>query len=78
MIAAINTKIDRDIKEKATEILKSKGINMTDYLRQAIMRVVEDGEIPFKLHIPNDATVAAMKESNEIMKRMKKKYEGVL
>lgn len=78
MITDVRTRIDKDLKENASRILEREGITVNEFIRQALIRVVEEQNLPFKTNIPNEKTLQAMKESREIGKRLEAKYRGVL
>lgn len=78
MITDVRTRIDITLKENAAKILEREGISINEFIRQALTRVVEEGAIPFKTNIPNETTLRAIKEAQDIGKKLEAKYKGVL
>ena len=74
----LHVRIETDIKNEAAEALKGMGLNVSSFVRMALTRVAVEKELPFPISIPNTKTIAAMKESEEIGKRLEAKYKGVL
>ncbi len=75
-MAILNVRVDEKLKKQASELFSDLGIDMSTavnmFLRQSVMR---DG-IPFEVvrEIPNAATIAAIKEAEE-MKAHPEKYK---
>ena len=67
--AIINVRIDPDIKAKAENLYKSMGVSLTDAINMFLYKSLETNGLPFKLcrEIPNAETIAAMKESDDII-----------
>ena len=75
----IRTRIDGELKNNAIKILEANDLNLSEFIRIALSKVVEANGIPFDIEKrPNQETIAAMKESQLIMQRLQKKYEDVL
>lgn len=66
MTAEVRTRITPDLKEQATEVLSTCGLNVSDAVRLFLTKVVTEGGIPFAIKTPNAATIAAMKEGNKL------------
>lgn len=60
--AVVRARIDERIKEEATAILAATGLTVSDAFRMMLMRVVAEKSLPFDPLVPNEATIAAMKE----------------
>lgn len=73
-MAIINVRVDEDLKKQANDLFTSLGLDMSTavniFLRQSVMR---DG-IPFEIVRPNQETLAAIAELNE-MKAHPEKYK---
>lgn len=66
MTAEVRTRITPDLKEQATEVLSTCGLNVSDAVRLFLTKVVTEGGIPFAIKTPNPATIAAMKEGRKL------------
>ena len=66
MTAEVRTRITPDLKEQATEVLSTCGLNVSDAVRLFLTKVVTEGGIPFVIKTPNATTIAAMKEGNRL------------
>jgi DNA-damage-inducible protein J len=63
-IAEIRSRIEPDLKENATRILASCGLNVSDAVRLFLRQVVVQNGLPFEVKAPNAVTRAAMEEAN--------------
>lgn len=63
-IAEIRSRIEPDLKENATRILASCGLNVSDAVRLFLRQVVAQNGLPFEVKSPNAITRAAMEEAN--------------
>jgi DNA-damage-inducible protein J len=63
--ALIQTRIDPEIKEEAAAVLQAIGLTVSDAVRLMLTRVAREKALPFEPLIPNEATIAAMKEARE-------------
>jgi DNA-damage-inducible protein J len=66
--AVVRARIDERVKEKATAVLATMGLTVSDVVRMTLTRVANDSALPFELKVPNAETRAAMEEAREIMK----------
>jgi len=66
MTAEVRTRITPDLKEQATEVLSSCGLNVSDAVRLFLTKVVSEGGLPFAVKTPNAKTVAAMQEARKL------------
>jgi DNA-damage-inducible protein J len=60
--AIVKARIPAEMKDRATATLSEIGLSVSDVIRLTLMRVVEEGRIPFDLEVPNTATRKAMAE----------------
>lgn len=60
--ASIHARIDPVLKHDAEEILHQLGLNTSQAINAFYAQIVHVRGIPFELKLPNEATVAAMKE----------------
>src|SRR5271157_743730 len=63
--ALVQTRIDGTIKEEAAVVLSAIGLTVSDAVRLMLTRVAREKALPFEPLIPNEATIAAMKEARE-------------
>ena len=60
-----NVYLDSDTKQKAQEIFKQYGMGLSDAFNIFLSQSVLERGIPFKIKIPNDVTVQAIKDARE-------------
>lgn len=60
--AIVKARIPAEMKERATATLNEIGLSVSDVIRLTLMRVAEEGRVPFDLEVPNAATRRAMAE----------------
>ena len=58
----VRARINGDIKTRAMKALDAMGLTVSDAIRLLLLRVAEEGELPFVVKVPNAATVRAIKE----------------
>lgn len=63
--ALVQTRIDAAIKSEAAAVLAEAGLTLSDAVRLLLTRVARDKALPFELFMPNEETVAAMREARE-------------
>ena len=61
--AVVRARIDKGLKEEATIVLASIGLTVSDAFRMMLMRVVAEKALPFDPLVPNDETIAAMRDA---------------
>ena len=61
----VQTRINAEIKEEAATVLRAIGLTVSDAVRLMLTRVAREKALPFEPLIPNDVTIAAMKEARE-------------
>ncbi len=61
--ALIQTRIDPEIKEEASAVLKAIGLTVSDAVRLMLTRVAREKALPFEPLTPNETTIAAMREA---------------
>lgn len=61
--AVVRARIDEHIKEEATAVLAAMGLTVSDAFRILLTRVAREKALPFEPLVPNDETIAAMKEA---------------
>lgn len=77
-MATINIRIDDELKRESEHILSELGLGMTAALTIFLKTVVRTNSIPFSLEIPNEKTLKAFDEVNQISsgKVSAKKYSS--
>ena len=61
----VQTRINAEIKEEASTVLRAIGLTVSDAVRLMLTRVAREKALPFEPLIPNEVTIAAMKEARE-------------
>lgn len=59
----VRARIDGQIKEEASAVLASIGLTVSDAVRLMMTRIAKEKALPFEPLIPNEETVAAMRET---------------
>ena len=71
--SAVNVNVDLRDKNDANTILKSLGLNMSTFVNMAIKQLIKKGTIPFEITntnpVPNQETIEALKEADDIITR---------
>jgi DNA-damage-inducible protein J len=63
--AAVHTRIEPEIKEKAENILHRLGVSPTEAIRMFYTQIALRNGLPFELVIPNEETENALRDSRE-------------
>ena len=61
----VQARIDGAIKEEAASVLAAIGLTISDAVRLLLTKVAQDKALPFEPLIPNETTIAAMREARE-------------
>jgi DNA-damage-inducible protein J len=48
-VAVVRARIDPGLKEQATRVLETMGLTVSDVLREVLVRVANDKELPFQV-----------------------------
>lgn len=56
----VRARIDGEVKDKATAVLATIGLSVSDAIRLMMVRIAADKALPFEPLIPNAETIAAM------------------
>ena len=77
-MAVINIRVDENLKSDAEKVFEELGFGMTTAITIFLKAVVRSNSIPFSLEIPNDKTLKAFKEVEDISsgKVKAKKYSS--
>ena len=63
--AVVRARISEGIKEEATAVLTAMGLTPSDAFRIMMTKVAKEKALPFDPLIPNEETIAAMKEARK-------------
>ena len=63
--AVVRARIDEHIKNEATAVLKAMGLTVSDAFRIMLTRVAHEKALPFEPLVPNEETLAAMREARQ-------------
>ncbi len=80
--ALIHVRIDQKTKAKAEKIIRRLGMTHSDAVRMYYSQIIEEKGIPFRSHIPNDESLAAITEAKAgkltktSMAELKKIWDG--
>lgn len=61
--AVVRARIDPQIKEEASAVLAAMGLTVSDAFRLLLTRVAQEKALPFEPLVPNETTIAAMREA---------------
>ena len=61
--AVVRARVDKDLKEEASLVLASIGLTVSDAFRLMLVRVVAEKALPFDPLVPNQDTIAAMRDA---------------
>lgn len=61
--AVVRARIDESIKDEAAAVLASMGLTVSDAFRLMLIRTAQEKALPFEPLIPNETTIAAMREA---------------
>lgn len=75
--ADVRSRIEPEIKERATEVLASNGLSLSDAIRLFLRQVVAQGGLPFEVKVPNAKTRAAMQEARAMRKQSSGLYNDL-
>ena len=58
----VRARIDTRTKTRASGALQAMGLSVSDAIRLLMLRVADEGRLPFEIKVPNKKTRAAMAE----------------
>jgi DNA-damage-inducible protein J len=61
----VHIRVDEKVKEDATATLAAMGMSVSDAVRMLLVRVAAEKALPFKVRVPNAATVKAMQAADK-------------
>ena len=56
----VHIRVDEKVKKRAAKTLAAMGMSVSDAVRILLVRVAAEKALPFRLRVPNAATVKAM------------------
>ena len=59
----IQVRLKQDLKEQASVLFEKMGMSLSEAVRTFLSQAVAEQGMPFRAHIPNKETVAAIKEA---------------
>jgi DNA-damage-inducible protein J len=70
LTSEIRSRIERELKQEAQDVLSRVGLNISDAIRLFLRQVVVAKGLPFEIReVPNAATRAAMLEARQVKKK---------
>ena len=63
--AIVRARIPAEMKDRAVDTLNRMGLSVSDVIRLTLLRIAEEGRLPFDVEIPNKTTRRAIKELEE-------------
>ena len=61
--SVVRARIDERVKNEATAVLATMGLTVSDAFRLMMVRIAAEKALPFEPLVPNETTIAAMRES---------------
>lgn len=65
----VRARIEPKVKRDAEIILKRLGVSHSTFINMSYRAVVEEGGIPFSLHVPNRETAGVLRDARKPSKR---------
>ncbi len=65
----VRARIEPKVKRDAEVILKRLGVSHSTFINMSYRAVVEEGGIPFSLHVPNRETAGVLRDARKPSKR---------
>ncbi|MDV7213426.1 type II toxin-antitoxin system RelB/DinJ family antitoxin [Azotobacter beijerinckii] len=65
----VRCRIEADLKERATAVLQSCGLSVSDALRLFLRQVVATQGLPFEVRMPSEKTTRALAQAREIRRQ---------
>jgi DNA-damage-inducible protein J len=59
----VRARIDERIKTEAAAVLRAMGLTVSDAFRLMMVRIAKEKALPFEPLVPNEETIAAMKDA---------------
>ncbi|WP_438282047.1 type II toxin-antitoxin system RelB/DinJ family antitoxin [Pseudomonas alabamensis] len=65
----VRCRIEEDLKERATAVLQSCGLSVSDAMRLFLRQVVATQGLPFEVRVPSEKTARALVQAREIRRQ---------
>ena len=62
--AVVRARIDEKVKARASAVLESMGLTVSDAFRLLLVKIAAEQKLPFEIHTPNAETIAAMEAAD--------------
>jgi DNA-damage-inducible protein J len=72
----LHVRIDDETKEQGDAVLDAIGLSASDAVRLLYRRIAAEQAFPLELKVPNAKTQAAMKESHEILRARRARFDN--
>jgi DNA-damage-inducible protein J len=76
--SVVRARIDEHIKDEAAAVLKAMGLTVSDAFRMMMTRIAREKALPFEPLVPNEETVAAMREARSSKLPRFKDVDGLM
>ncbi|MFL5287069.1 MAG: type II toxin-antitoxin system RelB/DinJ family antitoxin [Rhodopila sp.] len=61
--SVVRARIDERTKKEAAAVLDAMGLSLSDAFRMLVKRIAAEKQLPFEPLMPNEETIAAMREA---------------
>jgi DNA-damage-inducible protein J len=61
----VRARVDPETKSEAAAVLASMGLDISSTIRLLLTRIAQDHKFPFDPLVPNETTIAAMRDARE-------------
>lgn len=65
--SVVRARIPVELKERAAQMLDSMGLNLTDFIRMSMIRLVDEGRLPFEVAVPSTPNALTRKVLEEVL-----------
>ncbi len=65
--SVVRARIPAELKERAAQMLESMGLNLSDFIRMSMIRLVDDGRLPFEVAVPSTPNALTRKVLEEVL-----------
>ncbi len=74
--AFVRARIDEDLRDDASAVLKELGLTVSDAIRMTLTRIAREKALPMELVTPNAVTRAAIEEANALRKARNHRFSN--
>ena len=72
----LHVRMDPALKAEATAALTAMGLSASDAVRILFRRIVAEQAFPLELKVPNETTLQAIAEAEEILKSGRRRFDS--